>query len=880
MSSHGATPENVHHEVLDNGLTLLLRESHLAPVADVQIWANVGSADERKNEAGLAHFHEHMLFKGTDRRGVGEVAGEIEGAGGRINAYTSFDVTVYYTTMPSEALEIGLDVLVDAVRHSSFDPVEIDREIEVVLEEIRRSDDSPAHALAEAVFREHFHRHRYGLPILGPAQSVASFNRKKVTTFWKNWYRPDNMVVVAAGDFDSKKVARHIKKLFKDAEPGARTRKRAAEPKQKEMRTVIVKRPFERMKLDLTWPSAAFREDDATYLDLLSFLLGEAESSRLVRNVREDEGLADRIDSSSYTPLDPGVFSLSLDVEDVKAHDAIRACLREVERVRTRPVTREELERARANFLASEHFERESVSGLASKLGNFHVLGGDWRSEARYFETLEATTVEDLQRVAQQYLKPEQLTAGVLLPEASDVKVTKASLKRAVTAGINECQRASLAPKRVAANGGVARSRPSKKKNKQAGRGEEIVSYALDNGARLHVKRRCDIPVVAVRAAFLGGLLAQSPETSGICHFLSSTWTRGTETHSAADFARAVEDIASEIEGFSGRSSLGLTLDVATDQLDPSLDLFAQVLLQPRFDPDEIEKERRETLATIERMEDQLSHQAFALFTRTHYDEHPYRLPMIGTRESVAGLDRAKLRAHHDRLIVGNNLSIAVAGDVDPDDIAAGIAQRLGALPSGASFRDELPALESAPGEIRRGVLRKDRAQAHLVMGFRGMSIADPDRQTLDVISQLLAGQSGRLFLELRDKKSLAYSVSATSVEGYAPGFFVVYIATAPEKVEQARSGMLEELTRLVEQAPSAQELEHAKRNLIGNHAISQQRNSGHAAHMSLDGLYGLGPATNHHYAKKVARVTRKDVVRVAQRIVTLDAYTEALVAP
>ncbi len=871
--------QSVHHEVLPNGLTLLLRESHFAPVVDLQIWAKVGSADERANEAGLAHFHEHMLFKGTDRRGVGEVAGEIEGAGGRINAYTSFDVTVYYATLPSDALGTGLDVLVDAVRNSTFDPVEIDREIEVVLEEIRRGEDSPGHVLSDAVFREHFQKHRYGLPILGPAESVASFNRKKVTTFWKSWYTPDNMVIVAAGDFNAKKLAKQIKAQFADAEAGTKQRGRRREPKQKTMRSVILHRQFERTKLDLTWPSAAFHEEDATYLDLLSFVLGECESSRLVRRIREDEGLADRIDSSSYTPLDPGVFSINMDVEQSKAHAAIAASLREVERIRSRPVSNEELERARANFLASEHFERESVSGLASKLGNFHVIGGDWRSEDTYFETLKRATPEDLQRVAQKYLAPEQLTAGVLLPESANGSLTEKSVLAAVNAGIEISKQESTVPRRTdgKAKGAARKTKKTKARSKKA---DEVVSYTLDNGAQLFVKPRHDIPVVAVRAAFFGGLLAQTPDNAGISHFLSSAWTRGTESRSAADLARTMEDMASEIDGFSGRSSLGLTLDVATDQLEPSLDLFAEIMLEPALAPEEIEKERRETLATIERMEDQLSQQAFALFSRTHFDAHPYRLPMIGTRDSIKNLSLEHLRAHQDRFIVGNNLSIGVAGDVDPDAIAAGLSRRLSALPAGKSFGGELPAVDPIPQEIRRASLQKDRAQAHLVMGFRGLSILDDDRYTLDVISQLLAGQSGRLFLELRDKKSLAYTVSAMSVEGYAPGFFVVYIATAPEKVEEARAGMLEELSKLLSEPPGAEELKHAKRNLTGNHVIGQQRNSGHAGHLALDGLYGLGPLHSQQFTERVEAVDQEDIMRVATRIVTLDAYTEALVQP
>ena len=870
---------SVHHEVLPNGLTLLLRESHFAPVVDLQIWAKVGSADERANEAGLAHFHEHMLFKGTDRRGVGEVAGEIEGAGGRINAYTSFDVTVYYSTLPSDALSTGLDVLVDAVRNSTFDPIEIDREIEVVLEEIRRSEDSPGHVLSDAVFREHYRKHRYGLPILGPAESVASFNRKKVTTFWKSWYTPDNMVIVAAGDFNAKKLAKQIAAKFRDAKSGSKKRNRRVEPKQKSMRTAILRRQFERTKLDLTWPSAAFHHEDATYLDLLSFVLGECESSRLVRRVRENEGLADRIDSSSYTPLDPGVFSINMDVNEANAHPAIAACLREVERIRTRPVGNDELERARANFLASEHFERESVSGLASKLGNFHVIGGDWRSEDTYFETLKRATPEDLQRVAQKYLAPEQLTAGVLLHESANAAMSEKSVMAAVNAGIEICKKESSVPRRAKNKAAVRKGRASKSKGRPA-KIDEVVSYTLDNGAQLHIKPRRDIPVVAVRAAFLGGLLAQTPEDAGISHFLSSSWMRGTESRSAAGLARAMEDIASEIEGFSGRSSLGLTLDVASDQLEPSLDLFAEVMLEPALAPEEIEKERRETLATIDRMEDQLSQQAFALFTRTHFDTHPYRLPMIGTRESVKGLSVERLRAHQDRFIVGKNLSIGVAGDVDPEAIATGLSRRLSALPAGKSFARDLPGFDAIPNEIRRATLQKDRAQAHLVMGFRGLSILDKDRYTLDVISQLLAGQSGRLFLELRDKKSLAYTVSAMSVEGLAPGFFIVYIATAPDKVEEARAGMLDELSKLLSEAPGGEELQQAKRNLTGNHVIGQQRNAGHAGHLALDGLYGLGPAHGQQFIERVDAVTQKDVMRVAKRIVTLDAYTEALVQP
>ncbi|MBW1885156.1 MAG: insulinase family protein, partial [Deltaproteobacteria bacterium] len=190
-------PPSTFKKVLDNGLTILLRESHRAPVVELQIWANVGSADERPGEEGLAHFHEHMLFKGTERRSVGDVAGDIEGLGGQINAYTSFDSTVYYATLPANAWRDGLEVLSDAVRYSIFDAAEVAREREVVLEEIRRSEDTPGHVLGNLAFRACYPTHPYGNPILGPAENVAHFDREQIRRFFERWYTPDNLFVVA-----------------------------------------------------------------------------------------------------------------------------------------------------------------------------------------------------------------------------------------------------------------------------------------------------------------------------------------------------------------------------------------------------------------------------------------------------------------------------------------------------------------------------------------------------------------------------------------------------------------------------------------------------------------------------------------------------------
>jgi zinc protease len=847
-------------ETLPSGLTVLCCETHLAPVVELQVWARVGSADERPGEAGLAHFHEHMLFKGTARRGVGEIAGEVEGAGGRINAFTSLDVTVYHATLPSDELALGIDVLSDAVLHSAFEADEIDREIEVVLEEIRRSEDSPAHVLGNAVFAETFRVHPYGAPILGTPESVAGFDRPRVRAFFERWYTPDNLLVVAAGAFERGALLPALEAAFPGSSRRAPARRRAPEPAQTALRSVLLARPFECASLDLTWPSVGLASPDAALLDLLAFVLGGCESSRLVRRVKEREGLVDRVDASCYTPLDPGYFSVTLETDADRALEASEAILREVERVRRGAVSGAELETARVNFLAMEDFERESVSGQAGKLGSFQVLAGSTAAERDYLERVRSATADDLRRVAEVYLAPERLTAGVLLPEADAGAVDAARLAEAVERGVARTARSFAVP--------AARSRA-----------EDLVSYALPGGGRLHVVPRRAVPVVAARAAFLGGLLAEEAPSSGLTSFLAAMWTRGTRSRSAADFARSAESLAAEIEGFSGRSSLGVTLEAPSQHLDPALDLLAEVLLEPAFDRDEVERERRETLAAIERREDRLAQRAFLLFAETLFREHPYRRPLLGTRDTVARFDDEALRAHHERLIRARNLVVAVAGDVDPDDVAARISARLADLDPGP-FEPPALCVEPAPDAIRSAELRKDRAQAHLVIGFRGLTLADPDRDALELIAQLLAGQGGRLFLELRDRRSLAYTVSATNVEGLAPGWFAAYIATAPDKVEEARSGLLAELERLLQEAPDELELERARRHLIGGFAIDQQRNAFHASQVALNDLYGLGPDADRRYAERIRAVTTADVLRVARRVIDLDAYTLALVRP
>ena len=386
------------------------------------------------------------------------------------------------------------------------------------------------------------------------------------------------------------------------------------------------------------------------------------------------------------------------------------------------------------------------MTGIAYKLGSFHVTGGDYRTEARYLDAIRHATAGDLHRVAQEYLRPERLTVGAVVSEAAADSLGSTDVETAVQQGVASNARVFSAPRATATR-------------------SDIHSYELGDGAALHVIPRREVPVVAGRAAFLGGLLSEDAATSGLTHFLISMWLRGTRSHSTADFARASENVAAEVDGFCGRSSFGATFETPVDALEPALELFSEVLLEPAFDADEIERERGDTLAAIERREDRLGQKAFLLFAETHFRTAP--LPAIAARHRRQRrvVRRGAGRRAPSALVRAPNLSLAIAGDVDPDEVAVRLSAHLGSLPGGDD-ETPTPPIEPPPREIREAELRKDRAQAHLVIGFRGLSVYDDERFHLEVLSQLLAGQGGRLFLDLRDRQSLAYSVSAVNVEG------------------------------------------------------------------------------------------------------------------
>ncbi|MGH9391500.1 MAG: M16 family metallopeptidase, partial [Vicinamibacteria bacterium] len=368
-------------------------------------------------------------------------------------------------------------------------------------------------------------------------------------------------------------------------------------------------------------------------------------------------------------------------------------------------------------------------------------------------------TTEDLARMARRYLTPQNMTISLLWPKDSSSAETRP----------NETAIRALVEK-IAAERAISEAEQGLSRQRDG-----VWTSTLANGLRLVVRENHAVPTVAVRVAMLGGILTETPELNGIAEFTAGMLTRGTESRSAFQIAKDIEGIAGSLDGFAGRNTIGASGDVLAKDLDKGLELLADILLHPAFGQDEIERERRDLLAAIARREDDLARFAFENFAASLYERHPYRLPQLGTAETVGSVKRENLVNYLERHRVPENIVVSVVGDVDPKTVLAKIDSAFGGL-AAAPFRREKSPTESPLEKPRVKTVHRTREQAHLVLGFPGTTVRSDDRFALEVLNTILSGQGGRLFIELRDKQSLAYSVTSLSVEGYDPGYFAVYM--------------------------------------------------------------------------------------------------------
>jgi len=837
-----APPISAQKWVLPNGLTIIVQEDRSAPVASVQAWCATGSVYEDQHlGAGLSHILEHMLFKGTKTRPANAIAQKVQDVGGYINAYTSFDRTVYWIDVPKDGVATALDILSDAMMNSTLPPEEYTKEQEVIRREFAMGMDDPDRMAGQLMLATAYQRHPYRLPVIGQIEVYNQLTRDQVMDYYKTRYVPNNLTFVVVGDVDAQKIHEQLADFFKAyPEKSLRPVYIPSEPTQLGKREVHNEFATELTRLSLAWHIPEITNPDVPALDLLSTILGDGRSSRLYRRVREESGLAFGISAFSYTPGDPGLLGIDATIDPAKREAVSDLVLKMIDEIKQAGVKAEELTKAKKILLSHHLGTLTTMRGQASDLGSNWLLTRNLNFSRDYLEAIQKVTLEDIRRVTQHYLTSDNLTITSLNPKGT--LNAKSETAKAISAG-------------------------------------EIQKLELANGLRVLVREDSRLPLVSMTAVFRGGLLAETPQSNGITNLMAKVLLKGTKARTAEQIADTIEAVGGSIGSDAGNNSFSVAVEVTKPDLKLGLELLADVLLNATMPEKAVAREKEVQLAAIKEDEEQLTTVARNIMRQALFRDHPYALRSKGSPESVAHLTQKDLLEFRDRYVMAKNGVVSVFGNVKADEVKSLLEQTLGKMKSGALALTDLP--KSQPTEKIQNVdAERDKAQGVLMVGYHGADMFSPDRSALELIDEASSDLGSRFFIRIREQMGLAYYVGASQMMGLAPGLFAFYLGTDPQKIEPVKAALLEEIGKLASEGLTSEELQRAKKKLIGQQQITNQSNEAFGYMTALDELYGLGFDHYKNLEKDVNAVTLDDVKRVAGKYFRDQPYVLATVHP
>ena len=835
-----ASNQGIRRLVLDNGMTVLLKEDRSAPMAAIQFWVGAGSIHEAEHlGGGLSHYLEHMIFKGTPTRGPAQVSQEIADAGGDINAYTSNDRTVFHSTLPAARWLVGLDVLADAVFHPAFPEDEWTREREVILREVDMGEDDPGRVLSRLVWETAYRVHPYRVPIIGWRDVLVTMDRDDLVAYHRRHYSPDNVILSVAGDVPLDDMESAIRaRLEKIPRVPREPVLIPAEPPQLAERVGRKTGPYEVTRVGWVFHAVDLSHPDTPALDVLASAVGSGRSSLLVKRLKEERRIVLDVEAWSYTPQYPGLFGLGAECEPDKETEVVAALRAEVARWHVEPFDAAQVERARREVLVHFIQRLATMDGQAHSMASGEFYEGNPRHDETYLEQVRQVTPADLNRVAQKYLRPENGSWAILAPTSDQ----KPAVRRDEAAAL------------------------------------KIQPRTLANGLRLLVLEDPRLPLAHVAAVMGGGLLAEAEGQAGISQLAAELLTRGTARHTAAELAELLETRAVDLATFSGRNSYGLSASGLSEDLPLMLDTVAECLLESRFPDDEIEKQRALQLAAIRReLERPMTH-AQQMVRDAFFPGHPYRFSPLGDPATVAAATRAAIQTHHRKLLGPSNLVLAVFGDVKTEQVAQQVEKAFAALPSAPA--PEWPALPPPPAAPVRIEKRLPFKQTVLVRAWPGIATGDPREDAISVLLDALSGLSSDFFIEVRDKRGLAYYAGATQFIGPVGGLFQIYAGTTEEGRAEVETQIGLQTDRLRSTGLRPEEFARAIEQLLAEIARSRQNLAGLAQQCALDELLGLGHLHSFEAADRLKRLAPEAVRAAAESLFAAPGDALATVLP
>lgn len=820
-------------ETLENGLTVVLAPKANSPVATVNVWIDVGSAQEPQEKQGIAHFFEHMIFKGSTK--FPDVDAVVEGWGGSSNAGTSFDFTHYYVSVPEAHAESAIELVADILINGLFTEEELILERDVVLREGDQRDDNPDSALFNQVWASYYVDHPYAHPILGTEETVSSVTRDDFLNWLDTYYVPNNMTVVVTGGIDPDSALGEIQAQFGGMEPNELP---AFDPIPPAPRThveeVFVSRDVEQERLFMAWPAPPIEEfHDVVAMDVLLFVLSGNRSSRIYRNIIRDLGVITDADAYYFTTKLDAIFRLNAQYPMGKTEIARSALLHEMERILDGQVTEAEVETARKVLIALVERGTESSSGLAWYLGFYTAVTGNPLDIFGYVDRIKEIDAADVVDVARKYVK---------LGTQLEVRMAPESVLDAIV--------------------------------------EEPESIlTLDNGLRLILREDPSTNVVAFQTFVGTGTAVESSDSAGTSSFTNALLLRGTESRSEEEIFDLIENLGASLSQSQLPDMANVSLVATADTWQEALPIYVDVLTNPAFSEEEFNRLKRDSLLQIEASTESKFNTIYDQLLLSLYGDSGYGNPDLGTIESMEALSLSDIEEFYAQHYVPENMVIVVVGNINAELMAARLSTSLGVLES-----QDLPIEHGSRSSVVSGtstvtVERDDANLAWLVMGFPGPAISDEDYAAMKILNSIVgSGSSSRMFTILRDQQGLAYSVGSFFPSRAGNSHLAVYAIVLPDYREQVADEILNILYDIRDNGITEEELGLAIRRELGDFILGHETAEERAFDLGWYAMLGAGPEVGTDYPSRVEAVTAEDIQRVASAY--LETYVVSVLYP
>ena len=838
---------------LPNGLTVVVKKDDRFPLVSLRLYVHAGSAYESDKDSGISHLLEHMVFKGTEKRPKGAVATDVEKTGGYLNAATSFDYTVYLTDMTKDHWKTGIDVLKDMAFHPSLDPAELESEKDVVVAELKRGEDNPQQRIFRMAQQAALKGTPYFNPIIGYEETIRSFTSERIRGYISRHYQPQSMMLLVCGNVEVEEAIAEATRLFGDLQntqaviPPANL-EHAITPKG--FSITSEQGPWQKVHLALTLPVPGQNDARSPQLDLLSQLLGGDTTSRFYRTYKYDKRLVDSISVSNYGFERLGMLYIQVTLDADKVVPFWEAFTKDLAGLDSITFTREEMDRAKLNIEDDLFRSKETLAGYASKLGYFEFFDNGEQGEANYLRIMRDTDQATLTSLIKQTFRPDALSMVALMPQGTQPPKGSDSYDAWITSKLESRWKAPAETAATATGAGAAGT-------------TEVID--LGNNRTLVLIPDTTLPYASVNMLFTGGDSLLDTKDQGLAAFTASLLTKGTKRLSATAMEDFQSDRAAAFSASSGRQTFSVSMNAPSRFTSDMFDLLQDSLVTPAMKDEEAARVRENQITAITMQEDQPTGLAFRRMYPFLFGGHSYGYLQLGEKDRVAKFSAKDARDFWKEQTL-QPWVLSVCGTYDKAAILAAVKK----LP--------VPAKKSAEVTIPDWSKTKDldlrlagRNQAHVLMIFPTAGYGSEDEASLDLLQNILAGQSGLLFRDLRDKQGLGYTVTAFAWKTPKAGALIFYIGTEPGKVQQAEAGFQKVIEDLHATLLPQEELDRGKNQMTGDYYRDHQSLSSRSSEAAVLTVLNQPLDYDRKLVEKAQSVTPETLQSLARKYLQRD---------